>query len=54
MSSLQQGGPGGSPGADVHVEACPRFSIGGEHDLLGVVLKRGILKACLGLGLGED
>ena len=36
------------------MEACPRLSMDGEHDVPGVVHKWGILKAHPRLGLGQD
>ena len=32
----------------------PCLAVGGEHDVTGVVLKRGVLGACPGLGLSQD
>ena len=54
LPAPEQGGPGGCPGADMHIEACPRLSMSGEHDVSVVVQKWGILRAGLGLRFGED
>ena len=54
LPAPEQGGPGRSPGADIHIEACPRLSMSGEHDVSGVVQKWGIIGARPGLGFGQD
>ena len=35
-------------------KAHPRLALGREHDVPGVVLEGGVLKACPGLGLSQD
>ena len=50
----EEGRPDSRPGADIHLQACPRLAMGGEQDVPGVVLEGGVLRARPGLGLGQD
>ena len=50
----QEGRPGSRCGTDLHLHPRPRFSMGGEQDVPGVVLEGGVLRACPELGLGQD
>ena len=54
LRAPEEGRPGGCPGADVYFQARPRLALGREHDVPGVFLEGGVLKACPGLGLSQD
>ena len=54
LRASEEGRPGGCPGADVYFQARHGLALGREHDVPGVVLEGGVLRACSGLGLSQD